>query len=162
DLRLTCRAPRHSMGGGIFRERVSQRLGAALERPPLFVRQVRTEHFAYALAADNARQRQRRAVSGYVRSDREHRPLVPGDDLREARADDADAVLAGPDALYDRDVGVAHLPLDVAPELVEPDAPVRDNLLDASAADLRRGPHEHARRAVLADDVRIDRCRGDA
>ena len=53
-----------------------------------------------------------------VGSDRNDRPLVAQNDFRDPRRDHPDAVLAGADALDDRYVRIAHLLLDLVPELL--------------------------------------------
>src|SRR5215469_17148385 len=97
------RSDLHARDGGF------QRIGAALQPVALLRRHRRLEYLSDAVAIEDARQGQRDAVARLVRADRDDAPLVAQNDFGDARRHDANAMLAGADALDDRDLGKAHL-----------------------------------------------------
>src|SRR4029077_5078529 len=101
-------------------ERLLQAVRALAQPLALFIRHFRFEHLADPGAADAARQRQRNAKLLLVAADRNDRALVIEHHLGDAGRDDADSVLAGIMPLDDADVGVAHLALQLLPQLADP------------------------------------------
>jgi len=94
-----------------------------------------------------------------VRCNRKDSAFVSRNGFRETRANDTDTVLAGSDAFDDRDVRETDLALHVLTEVIEGYAALRDDLLDAPAADLDQRPQKYALGAVFTHDIRVDRGR---
>src|SRR6185437_3631834 len=99
---------------------------------------------------------ERHAIAAVVAADRHHRALVAHDHLGDARRDDADAELARIVAFDDRDVGVAHVLLELLAEASKILATLGEQLLDRYASDPRRRPQEDLRGAVIADHLRVE------
>src|SRR5262249_49055054 len=100
----------------------------------------RFEHLEHTVPADDARQRQRDPELLLIAADRNHRALVIEHHLGDTGRYDPDAVLAGIVALDDGDVGVAHVSLQLVPQLVNPLAASLGQCRDWNAADARGGP----------------------
>src|SRR6516162_9879366 len=93
------------------------------------------EHLDRAAAADDARQGQRDAKPLLIAADRNDRALVVEHHLGDPGRYDADAVLAGIMALDDGDVGVAHVFLQLLPQLVHPLAALLEQCRHRNSAD---------------------------
>src|SRR5262249_3548033 len=84
--------------------------------------------------------------------------LVIEHHLGDAGRYDADTVLAGIMTLDDGDVGIAHVSLELVPQLAHPLAAPLEQCRHGNSADPCRGPHEHLRGPVVADHLRFDMC----
>src|SRR5947209_17360251 len=90
-------------------EGVAESLGAAPQSSALVVGHARWQRPFDARAAEHGGQGKADTVVRLMDADGKHGALVPEDRLSQPCRDDADPVLAGADALDDRDIRVAHL-----------------------------------------------------
>ena len=139
-----------------------QRVGAALQRLPFVVGKLRFKHLDHTFPADNARQRERDVIARVIGANRDRRPFIAQHDLRDARGNHADSVLTGANPLDNGDIRVTDLVLDIAAEFLAIVGLLLKQREYWRSGDTRRRPNEHLGRAMLSQNMRVDRGRGDA
>src|SRR5262249_31278081 len=142
-------------------QRLVEGICAAPEPLAFFIRHFRFEHLDHTAAPDYARQRQRDSEFLLIAADRYHRALVIEHHLGDTDRYDPDAVLAAIMALDEGDVAVAHVSLELSPQVAKPLAAPFEQCRDWNSADTRGGPQKHLRGPVVANHLCFDMGRID-
>src|ERR1700730_4507958 len=124
-------------------QRLPEAFSTAFECQPLLVRHIRVQNLDHAVPSDHAGKRKSNSKFLMEAADRDRRPLVADDDLRDPRRYDADAILARVIAFDDGDIGVADVLLEVGAKFSKISAGRLDELLHRYPRDACAPPQEY-------------------